>query len=188
MSQIDVLPAYMKNFAGHGERTISLFFLANTATIVLAQLLVARLAEGRRRTATLAAVGLVWGGCWSLVPAVGAIGGTATGALLFCVLGAVFGIGECLHGAVQAPLVTDLADPRLLGRYMAASAFSWSVGFAAGPALGGFGLGESPTALWEAAALVCFAAGAGALLLDRLLPASARRTPTALRDPYPAPP
>ena len=55
----------------------------------------------------------------------------------------LLGIGECLHGAVQAPLVTDLADERLMGRYMAASAFSWSAGFAIGPAIGGFMLGQS---------------------------------------------
>ena len=55
----------------------------------------------------------------------------------------MLGIGECLHGAVQAPMVTDLADERLMGRYMAASAFSWSAGFAIGPAIGGFMLGRS---------------------------------------------
>ncbi|HYX84190.1 MAG TPA: MFS transporter [Gaiellales bacterium] len=177
LSQIDVLPGYLKNDAGHSERTISIVFLANTITIVLAQLPVARLQEGRRRMATLASVGAVWGGSWALVPAVGGLGGTAVGAALFCLLGAVFGIGECLHGSVQAPLVSDLADPRLLGRYMAASAFSWSVGFAAGPALGGFGLGVDPAALWEVSAAVCVATGGAALALDRLLPASARWTP-----------
>ena len=51
------------------------------------------------------------------------------------VLHGVFGIGECIHGAVQAPLVTDLAEPRLLGRYMALSALSWQLGFALGEAL-----------------------------------------------------
>ena len=63
---------------------------------------------------------------------------------------AAFGVGECLHGAVQAPLVADLADPRLLGRYMALSALSWQVGFALGPALGGFALAASPSGTWLA--------------------------------------
>jgi len=31
-------------------------------------------------------------------------------------------IGECIHGAVLAPLVSDLAEPRLPGGYMALSA------------------------------------------------------------------
>jgi MFS family permease len=92
-------------------------------------------------------------------------------------LAAVLGIGECLHGAVQAPLATDLADERLMGRYMAVSAFSWSAGFAIGPAIGGFMLGESATALWVGAGLVCFAVAGSTFALERVLPDHVRRTP-----------
>ena len=53
LSQIDVLPAYMKNFAGVNELGISLVFAANTLLIVLAQLPVARSQRGRRRMRTL---------------------------------------------------------------------------------------------------------------------------------------
>ena len=59
----------------------------------------------------------------------------------------VFAIGQCLHGAVAAPLATDLAEPRLMGRYMALNALSWQIGFALGPALGGAGLAVSPNGL-----------------------------------------
>ena len=45
-------------------------------------------------------------------------------------------LGECLHGTVQAPLVADLADHSLIGRYMVRRP-SWGVGFAVGPAIGG---------------------------------------------------
>ena len=150
LSQIDVLPAYMKNFAGVSEFGISLVFAANTILIVFAQLPVTRSQRGRRRMRTLAAVGLCWCGCWLLVPVVGLSSGV-TATIGFMVVAGILGIGECLHGAVQAPMVTDLADERLMGRYMAASAFSWSAGFAIGPAVGGFMLGESATALWVGA-------------------------------------
>jgi MFS family permease len=90
----------------------------------------------------------------------------------------VIAVGECLHGTVQAPLVADLADHRLIGRYMAASAFSWGVGFTVGPAIGGIVLDHSPNALWPAAAAVCLAAGAWALALERAIPSHARMTPT----------
>jgi MFS family permease len=90
---------------------------------------------------------------------------------------ALFGIGECLHGAVQAPLVTDLADHRLIGRYMAASAFSWQIAFSAGPAAAGYILAFSPTALWLIAAGVLLFASVAALGLERALPPKARRTP-----------
>ena len=77
-------------------------------------------------------------------------------------------------------MVTDLADERLMGRYMAASAFSWSAGFAIGPAVGGFMLGESATALWVGAGLVCLAAAGSTIVLERVIPDHARRTPSAV--------
>jgi hypothetical protein len=36
----------------------------------------------------------------------------------------VVAVGECLHGAIHAPLSVDLAPPRLVGRYLAASSIS----------------------------------------------------------------
>ncbi len=177
LSQIDVLPAYMKNHAGVDELGISLVFAANTALIVVAQLPIAATQRGRRRMRTLAAVGGTWGACWLAVPVVGgAASGTAATAM-FAGLAGVLGIGECLHGTVQAPLVSDLAESRLMGRYMALSAFSWSAGFGLGPALGGFLLARSPVLLWLVMGGACLAAGAAAPLLERAIPAHARRTP-----------
>ena len=66
--------------------------------------------------------------------------------MVLAVVMVVFAIGQCLHGAVAAPLAADLAEPRLMGRYMALNALSWQIGFALGPALGGAGLAVSPTA------------------------------------------
>jgi MFS family permease len=91
----------------------------------------------------------------------------------------VFAVGECLHGAVQGPLVADLAEPRLVGRYMAVSSLSWQVAFIVGPALGGAVLDAEPTALWLVAAAVCAVGGAASLLLDRSLPEAVRLTPRA---------
>ena len=80
----------------------------------------------------------------------------------------VFAVGECLHGTVQGPLVADLAEPRLIGRYMALSSLSWQIGFIVGPALGGVVLDAQPVALWPLAAAVCPPARCGrSLLLDR---------------------
>jgi MFS family permease len=177
MSQIEVFPAYAKNHAGVSERGIGWIFLANTLLIVLAQLPVARLLEGRRRMVSLALVGCVWAASWLVVPVIGnSLTGVAA-TVAFAAMFGLFGVGECLHGAVQAPLVTDLADHRLIGRYMAASAFSWQVGFSAGPAVAGFILAVSPTALWLLAAGVLLASSGAALGLERAIPAEARRTP-----------
>ena len=81
----------------------------------------------------LALVGVVSAAAWLLVPVSGLWLTGMTAFALLAVAVAVFALGECLHGAVQPPLVVDLADPRLLGRYMAISALSWQVGFTVGP-------------------------------------------------------
>ena len=183
MAQFEVFPVYGKNEAGISERAIGLVWFVNTVVIVLAQLPIARALEGRRRMPVLALLGVVWAAALALIPlaAVG-LDGTAT-LVLVLVAFAIFAVGECLHGTVQAPLVVDLADHRLIGRYMALSAFSWSVGFTLGPAIGGFVLKAAPNVWWYAAALVCLLAGAGALALERALPRGVRRTP---RTAHPA--
>ena len=111
-SGFDVLPVYAKNEAGLSETSIGLLFLVNTAVIIFAQLPIAGLSRGRRRMPTLALFGLLWAGAWLLVPIAGAAGGQAAFLLLVVVM-AVFAIGMCLHGAVAAPLVADLAQPHV---------------------------------------------------------------------------
>ena len=177
MSGFELLPVYAKNEASVTETMIGLVFFVNTVVIVLAQLPVTKLSEGHRRMRTLALLGVLWAGCWMLVPLAGVWVTGAAAALLLAVVMAAFGIGECLHGAVQGPLVADLADPGLIGRYMALSALSWQVGFALGPALGGFALAASPSGVWFGAAALCLVAGVAAIALERILPRAARRTP-----------
>ena len=175
----DVLPVYAKNEAGVHEQAIGLVFFINTVVIVLAQLPVAKLTEGHRRMRVLALLGVVWAAAWLLVPVAGLRLDGSAAVVLLAVAMAIFAVGECLHGAVQAPLVADLAEPRLLGRYMALSAFSWQIGFMLGPSLGGFALALAPHGVWVAAAAICLANGGAALALERRLPTRARRTPVA---------
>lgn len=175
-SGFDVLPVYAKNDAGLTENQIGLLFFLNTMVIVVAQLPIASAVRGHRRMPTLALFGVLWCGAWLLVPIAGA---TSPGAafLILAVVMSVFAVGQCLHGAVAGPLAADLAEPRLMGRYMALNALSWQIGFALGPALGGLGLAASPTGVWIAAAVLCGVGAAAALLVEDVLPRSARRTP-----------
>ena len=53
-AQFELLPVFAKNEAGVTERAIGVIFLVNTLVIVLAQLPVARLLEGRRRMPAVA--------------------------------------------------------------------------------------------------------------------------------------
>jgi MFS family permease len=175
-SGFDVLPVYAKNEAGLSETSIGILFLVNTVVIILAQLPIARLARGRRRMPALALFGVFWAGAWLLVPVAGAAT-TETAFALLVVVMASFAIGMCLHGAVAAPLVADLAQPHLLGRYMALNALSWQVGFALGPALGGAGLAVSPTGVWIGASALCAVGAVLALVIEGHLPSGTQRTP-----------
>ncbi|HKI23037.1 MAG TPA: MFS transporter [Gaiellaceae bacterium] len=177
MAQLETLPVYAKNEAGVTEKGIGLLFFLNTLVIVLSQLPMARLLEGHRRMRTLAVLGVVWAVGLLLVPIAGVAVNAWVAWSFLALTFTIIAVGECLHGTVQAPLVADLADHSLIGRYMAASAFSWGVGFALGPAVGGLVLNHWPHALWPAAAAVCLAAGAAALALERSIPAGARTTP-----------
>jgi MFS family permease len=179
MSGFELLPVFAKNEVGVGEHAIGLIFFVNTVVIVLAQLPIAKLSEGHRRMRMLALLGVLWAACWVAVSLVGGSVDGTTAAILLATVMAAFGIGECIHGAVQAPLVSDLAEPRLLGRYMALSALSWQVGFAAGPAIGGFLLSVSPLGTWLVWAALCALGAVLSVALERAIPTAIRRTPVA---------
>ena len=172
-----VLPVFAKNDAGVGERVIGLIFVVNTVTIVVAQFPITRLLAGRRRMPALAAMGAIWALSWLL--ALAAAGTSRLGlAVAFLLAGAAaFAFGECIHGVIQGPLVSDLAPEALRGRYMAAWLTTAQLGFAVGPALGAFALAASPALLWLGAAAVCVACGLAALAIEESLPAALRRSP-----------
>ena len=173
----ELLPVFAKNEAGVSEREIGFIFLINTLVIVLAQLPLTKLLEGRRRMRALAAMTAIWAVAMLVVLSGGLWFEAAAAAAVFAVAAVVFGVGECFHGPTQAPLVADLAPDRLRGRYMALGSLSWEIGFLAGPALGGLVLDIEPLALWPLAAAVLLAAGAGALAVERAVPRELRLTP-----------
>jgi len=173
-----VLPLFAKNDAGVRELVVGLLFVVNTIVIVVAQFPVTRLLEGRNRMRALAAMGAVWALAWLLALAAAGTSSVGIAAALLLVGVAVFAIGECVHGVVQGPLVSDLAPPPLRGRYMAAWLTTAQLGFAVGPALGTLVLAVSPALLWLGAAAACVVAAVAALVLDDALPAAARRSPT----------
>ena len=176
---VEILPAFGKNVAHVNEREVGIVFALDAIGIVLFQLPVLKLAEGRSRMRGFALMGVLWAG--SLL-AVGAAGAWTSATAAFAILAGamlVFAVGECLHGAIHAPLSVDLAPPSLVGRYLAASSISWQIGWIIGPAAGGFLLQHRPLLLWPVAAGANLVFAAAALRLERELPESARRTPHA---------
>ena len=177
-AQLEVFPVFAKNEAGVTERQIGFIFFVNTLAIVLAQLPLTKVLEGRRRMPALALMTFIWAATWMIVFAGGIWFYAGSAALVFGLAGIAFGLGECFHGPTQGALVADLAPPRLRGRYMALSTLSWEIGFVIGPTAAGFILHAQPNALWPIASLVCVLAGCGALLLEKRIPPELRVTPS----------
>jgi MFS family permease len=171
-----IVPPYAREEIGASPRLIGLLLLANALTVVLAQIPVAKLAEGRRRVVTMGIASLTFVAACLLVVGADLVGlHYAYAALLVAEI--LVGVGECLHTTVLMPLVADLAPAALRGRYMATTGLSWWLGLALATTVGTQLLSVSPPAALLAAAGVALAAGLSALALERQLPSSIRVTP-----------
>lgn len=174
---VELLPAFGKNVTGISEREVGIVFALDAVAVALFQLPVVKLSEGRSRMRGLALMGALWA---TTMLSVWAAGSWTRATEAFGILAAavlVFAVGECLHGAIHAPLSVDLAPPQLVGRYVAAASISWQIGWIIGPAAGGFFLQHRPLLLWPIAAGVNIACAAGALALEPRLPEDVRLTP-----------
>jgi MFS family permease len=170
-----VLPPYARNEIGISAPLIGLLLLANAATVVIAQVPVAKLAEGRRRVLLMAVAAVLFAAACLLVGV--APRGTGIAYPQLIVASIAVGIGECFHTTALMPLVADLAPAGLRGRYMASIGFSWWIGLAIGPAVGTQLLSAAPAATFLAAAGVAAAAVVSALTLESRLPPAVRLTP-----------
>lgn len=170
-----LVPPFASNSLGLGARLIGLLLLANAATVVVAQVPIARFAEGRRRVVMMAAGASLIAGAFVLVLLAKFAGSAAYAALVAAAI--VIAVGECFHTSALMPLVADLAPPSLCGRYMAAIALSWWVGLALAPTLGTELLSISGTLTFAACTAAAGAAAISMLRLDHRLPDSSRFTP-----------
>jgi MFS family permease len=144
---------------------------ANTAVIVLAQFVVLRLVEQRRRSRVIAAVGLVWTVAWVAAGASGLLHGhhaMAVAAIISTY--ALFGLGEAMLSPTVSPLVADLAPERMVGQYNAAFALVKQLALALGPAVGGLIAGAGAYGLYIVMLVVSsLAISVTALLMGRRL-------------------
>lgn len=171
-----IVPSYARAEIGAGSRLIGLLALANAFTVVVAQIPVARLCEGRRRTVAMAIASLTFVAACLLVVGADLVRATYAYAALLVAAIAV-GVGECLYTTALMPLVADLAPEALRGRYMATIGLSWWLGLALAPTLGTQLLSVSPPAAMLAAAGVALTAALSAVSLEAELPDAVRLTP-----------
>jgi MFS family permease len=139
--------AYVVGVAGVPAHWLGWAFGANTAAIVLGQLLALRLVTGRSRTRMLALAAAVWAFSWAVVVSSGAVSGTAAVVLVVVGLG-VFGLGETIWAPIAPAIVNELATEELRGRYNALQGMTWTVANVVGPALSGLLIGSGLVGVW----------------------------------------
>jgi MFS family permease len=136
--------------------TLGVALAANTAVIVLAQFVVLRLVERRRRSRVIALVGLVWTIAWLVAGASGlAHGSHAMAVAAIISTYALFGLGEAMLAPTVAPLVADLAPARMVGQYNSAFALVKQLALALGPAVGGLMAGAGAYGAYIAMLVLC---------------------------------
>ncbi|MFI6106756.1 MFS transporter [Streptomyces sp. NPDC051310] len=132
------LAAYGTEAAGIEPSTLGIALAANTAVIVVAQFLVLRFVERRRRSRVIASVGLIWAVAWLFAGYAGlGHGSQAMATAAFVTTYGLFGLGEAMLSPTVAPLVADLAPESMVGQYNSAFALVKQLALAVGPAVGG---------------------------------------------------
>ncbi|WP_432139080.1 MULTISPECIES: MFS transporter [unclassified Streptomyces] len=132
------LAAYGVEAAGISTSALGTALAANTAVIVVAQFLVLRFVERRRRSRVIASVGLIWAVAWGVAGYAGlGHGSQAMATAAFVSTYALFGLGEAMLSPTLGPLVADLAPEGMAGQYNSAFALVKQLALAVGPAVGG---------------------------------------------------
>jgi MFS family permease len=167
-------PAYATGAGALSPPGLGVAFAANTLAVVVAQLLVLRLAQGRRRTRAIMLLCAFWAATWAMVLAAGELTGEVAATFAFSSAMVVFAIGETLLSPTLPAIANDLAPDSMRGRYNGAYTLAWTTGFATGPLVAGvaFGAGVGQEFLVVLIA-GCGTAAMGARALERRLPASA---------------
>jgi MFS family permease len=141
--------AYTVDVAGIPAHMLGWAFGANTAAIVLGQLVTLRLIKGRSRSRMLALCAAIWSLSWVVIASSDGVDGWVAITLVVVGLG-MFGLGETLWAPLAPAIVNDLATEELRGRYNALQGMTWTVAMIVGPALAGLLIGNDLAHVWVA--------------------------------------
>jgi MFS family permease len=166
----NLLSPFAKAYTSVGPAAIGFIFLVNTSFVVVAQIPAVRVVRRMRRTHGFAAASALFAIALLAVLPATLIQSEFAAIVLLAGVAIVFAFGECLHILVLGPLVSDMAPPHLLGRYLSLYGLTFSLSLALGPAIGGLLLQTSPNAIWFGGALAAGLAGAVLLGLGDRIP------------------
>ncbi|MEP7034326.1 MAG: MFS transporter [Dermatophilaceae bacterium] len=175
--------AYARLVGQVSTRTIAYAFAANTATIVLLQLVVLQRIEGRRRTRVILVLSALWSVSWLMTGLSGLLPGSGTAAALIIGGSAVFALGETLLQPTIPAITNDLSPDHLRGRYNAVMAGAFQLAAMTGPVVAGLMLGARlNVGFIGLLVLGCAVMALIALVVERRIPAQANgvKDPAAL--------
>ena len=174
--------AYARLVGEVSTRTIGYAFAANTATIVLLQLLVLQRIEGRRRTRVILVLSALWAASWLMTGLSGLVPGSTGAAVLIIGSFSVFALGETLLQPTIPAITNDLSPDHLRGRYNAVMAGAFQLAAVTGPVVAGVMLGARFNVAFIGMLIVgCAVMALIAFAVERRIPAQANgiKSPTA---------
>jgi MFS family permease len=152
-----------------GTATLGLAYLANTISVVAAQLPAVRFTSSWPKHYILATVGVLWAAAWLTVWLASI---TWTG--LIIAAASIIAVGECMMATSLVPLVNEIAPAEYRGRYNASLVMSQTIGNLLGPAVAGVLLSHSQRSTTPLAlGILAIVTVPSSLLLPQLL---SRRT------------
>jgi MFS family permease len=172
--------AFAREVGRISTQGLGLAYAANTAVIVLLQLVVLRRIEGRRRTRVIMVMSLIWSVAWLLLGSSGLLPGTFGATVLVAACASVFALGETLMQPTIPALVNDLAPDHLRGRYNAVSTGAFSLAAIIAPVVAGWLIGNGNGPAYIAQLVIgCGAVAVVAAYLEPRLPAGVNGVPVA---------
>jgi MFS family permease len=152
-AQIEVgFTSFSVDVAHVGPKVVAYAFTANTMVIVVAQLFVVRLIQGRSRTRLLALVGLIMGASWLILGIAGKVDGRnavlSAAAVIACA--GVFAMGETILSPISPTLLNALATDELRGRFNALGSMVWGISGIVGPVTAAPLIGDGHSGIWLA--------------------------------------
>jgi MFS family permease len=165
LSSMEALLPIQVTGSGLTEQQFSWIIATNGIIIVIGQLFIPKLVDGKRRSRVLALACLFW------AFGVGAVGLVST-VPLFMLTVVVWTIGEMLQTPANSATIADLAPIHMRGRYQSVFSLAFQGAMLTAPALGGLGMQHMGNWWWAIAFGVGIVAAVGNLVAE---PARERR-------------
>ena len=162
--------AFARQMADISTQALGFAYGANTAIIVVAQLVVLKFVAGKRRTRALVIMCALWSISWTVMALAAPVSGTTLAVVLVCASAAIFGVGETFLQPTLPAMVNDLAPDDLRGRYNSASAAAFHLAEIVGPPFAGLMIGHALGAIYPLTLVAgCVVAAVVTLRMERWL-------------------